>query len=285
MNDQPGDKKKPFRPFKKPEEKPGSLLVLRYGKGNNYYKFKQALAEIAIKDYGNPGKLIKLEKYYVLKLDLLDYVAMGIDQSQVAIMETEGIKGLAKEIDKMQPDRPRLCGLIRQHMSVESRGDVAKQLDYANWHAEKDPEKLWQAIVKTYKVDSASHVMEVMELTAKKAYQGIKMGTFKTLAMYSKRFHETYRACKATASATDPVDVKDEVQAMKFFHGLDNQHYAAFKMSMMNGWATTAVKAPKTPNEMYRLAGSWIKQPTRTESGYAATFVTIKEDAKRTSKK
>jgi hypothetical protein len=75
------------------------------------------------------------------------------------------------------------------------------------------------------------------------------------------------------------------VQAMKFFRGLDNQHYAAFKMSMMNGWATTAVKAPKTPNEMYRLAGSWIKQPTRTESGYAATFVTIKEDAKRTSKK
>jgi len=54
---------------------------------------------------------------------------------------------------------------------------------------------------------------------------------------------------------------------------------------MMNGWATTAVKAPKTPNEVYRLAGSWIKQPTRTESGYAATFVTIKEDARRTNKK
>ena len=54
---------------------------------------------------------------------------------------------------------------------------------------------------------------------------------------------------------------------------------------MMNGWATTAVKAPKTPNKVYRMAGSWIKQPTRTESGYAATFVTIKEDARRTNKK
>jgi hypothetical protein len=111
------------------------------------------------------------------------------------------------------------------------------------------------------------------------------MGTFETLAMYSERFHETYRAYKATVSATNPIDVKDEVQAMDFFHGLDNQRYATFKTSMMNGWATTAVKAPKTPNEVYRLAGSWIKQPTRTESGYAAMFVTIEEDARRTNKK
>jgi hypothetical protein len=111
------------------------------------------------------------------------------------------------------------------------------------------------------------------------------MGTFETLTMYSERFHETYRAYKATASATNPINVKVEVQAMDFFHSLDNQHYAAFKTSMMNGWATTAVKAPKTPNEVYRLAGSWIKQPTRMECGYAAMFVTIEEDARRTNKK
>ena len=49
------------------------------------------------------------------------------------------------------------------------------------------------------------------------------MGTFETLAMYSERFHEMYRAYKATASAMNPVDVKDEVQEMDFFHGLDNQ--------------------------------------------------------------
>jgi hypothetical protein len=284
-NDQSGDKKKPFRPFKKPEEKPGGLPMLKYGKGNNYFKFKQALAEMAIKEYGNLGKLIELEKYYIPKLELPDYAAMGVDSSQVKVMQKEATKGLAKEIDKMRADRPRLYGLIRQHMSVESRDEVAQQPDYADWHAEKDPEKLWQAIVKTHKVDSASHVTEVMELTARKAYQGIRMGTFKTLAMYSERFHETYRAYKATASAANPVDVKDEVQAMDFFLGLDNQRYAAFKTSMMNGWATTAVKAPKTPNEVYRLAGSWIKQPTRMESGYAATFVTNEEDARRTNKK
>jgi hypothetical protein len=163
-NDQSGDRKKPFRPFKKPEEKPGGLPMPKYGKGNNYFKFKQALAEMAIKEYGNLVKLIELEKYYVPKLELPDYAPMGIDSSQVKVMQTEAIKGLAKEIDKMRADRPRLFGLIRQHMSVESRDEDA------DWHVEKDPEKLWQAIVKTHKVDSTSHVTEVMELTARKVY-------------------------------------------------------------------------------------------------------------------
>jgi hypothetical protein len=39
--------------------------MLKYGKGNNYFKFKQALAKTAIKEYSNLGKLIELEKYYV----------------------------------------------------------------------------------------------------------------------------------------------------------------------------------------------------------------------------
>jgi hypothetical protein len=169
MNDQSGGKKKLFHPFKNPEEKPGGLPKLKYGKGNNYFKFKQALAEMAIKEYGNLGKLIDLEKYNIPNLELPDYAAMGIDSSQVKVMETEAIKGLAKEIDKMRADRPRLYGFIRQHMSVESRDEVAQQPDYADWHAEKDPEKLWQAIVKTHKVDSASHGTEVMELIARKA--------------------------------------------------------------------------------------------------------------------
>ena len=105
-NDQSGDRKKQYRPFKKTEEKPGGLPMLKYGKGNNYYKFKQALAEMAIKDYGNLGKLIELEKYYVPKLELPDYAPMGIDSSQVKVMQTEAIKGLAKKIENMRADAP-----------------------------------------------------------------------------------------------------------------------------------------------------------------------------------
>jgi len=191
------------------------------------------------------------------------------------------MKELAKEVGKMNRDKPKLYGLIRQHMSVESRDEVSQQPNYAVWHMEKDPEQLWQAIVGTHKVDCVSNVTEVMTLAARKAYQNIKQGASEGLSLYSERFHETYRAYKAMDSTSNPVDVKEEVQAMDFFHGLDNGRYGAFKTSMLNGWATKAVKPPKTANEIYRLAGSWVKQPTCTDGGgYAATYMTIEEEVK-----
>jgi len=55
---------------------------------------------------------------------------------------------------------------------------------------------------------------------------------------------------------------------------------------MLNGWATKAVKPPKTENEIYRLAGSWVKQPARANGGgYVATYMTIGEEARMRAKK
>jgi hypothetical protein len=93
--------------------------MLKYGKDNNFYKFKAALSEAALKAYGNLGKLIEFEKYYIPTLVLPDYTAMGIDQANVAFMMNEAMKELAKEVGKMNRDRPKLYGLIRQHMSIE----------------------------------------------------------------------------------------------------------------------------------------------------------------------
>ncbi len=61
------EKKKTFKQYaRKPEEvKTGMIPMLKYGKGNNFYKFKAALLEAALREYGNLGKLIKQEKCYV----------------------------------------------------------------------------------------------------------------------------------------------------------------------------------------------------------------------------
>lgn len=72
---------------------------------------------------------------------------------------------------------------------------------------------------------------------------------------------------------------------MYFFHGLDNAKYGTFKMAMLNRWATAAVKPLKTPDVIYRLAESWVKQPTCFEGGgYATTYMSFKEEAKAQSK-
>jgi hypothetical protein len=62
---------------------------------------------------------------------------------------------------------------------------------------------------------------------------------------------------------------------MDFFHGLDNPKYGAFKMAMLNGWATTAVKPPKTPNMIYRKrdnASDTKEAIGRTEEGAKGPF-------------
>jgi len=196
--------------------------MLRFGKGNNFYKFKAQLSNVAIERYGNLGKLIELERYYVPALVIPDFAAMGVSAANVGTMELEAVKGHTKRLEKMVEDRPKLYGLIMQHMSVESKDEVTQDPDYATWHAEKDPEKLWKAIVKTHKVDCVSNVTAVQELTARKAYQNIKQGAYETLAKYSERFQEVYKGYKEAATTANPVNISESEQAMDFFHGLDS---------------------------------------------------------------
>jgi hypothetical protein len=88
---------------------------------------------------------------------------------------------------------------------------------------------LWQAIIKTHKVDMVSYVNAVKDLAAKKAYQNIKQGSFEMLAQYSVRFRDSYKVCKATGTDEQPVKVTEQEQALDFFHGLDQGRYVHFK--------------------------------------------------------
>jgi len=114
-------KNKPFRPYgRKPgEETKGGLPMLRFGIGNNFYKFKAQLSNVAIEKYGNLGKLIELEKYYAPALVIPDFRAMGVSAANVGTMELEAVKGHIKRLEKMVEDRPKLYGLIMQHATHE----------------------------------------------------------------------------------------------------------------------------------------------------------------------
>jgi hypothetical protein len=274
-----GRGKKPFRNFgKRPEEK--GIPILKFGKNNNFYKFRAALSNEATERYGNLGKLIDLEKYYDPPFVAEDYEAMGFSEEQAERMNLEKFKEHARKLTKMEEDRPNLYSLIMKHMSVESKDEVAQEPNYDTWHAEKDAEKLWQAIIRTHKVDCVSSVTEVKELAARKAYQNIKQGPFESLAQYSERFRDTYRGYKATGTALRPIDVEESNQALDFFHGLDPARYGAFRTSMLNGWATKAFAPPQTVNDIYRIAGTWVRPAPKPDRGTAASYVTIEEEAK-----
>jgi hypothetical protein len=127
-------------------------------------------------------------------------------------------------------------------------------------------------------------VSQVKELTARKAYQNIRRGAFESLSQYSERFRETYRSYKNTANAATPVDIKEEEQAMDFFHGLDNGRYAAFKSNMLNGWAVEAFNPPGTINQIFRIAATWVKPVPRGDGGTAVGCITLEDHAKGKAK-
>jgi hypothetical protein len=51
---------------------------------------------------------------------------MTLSTKQLESLEVE----MVKEYNKQVENRPKLCGLIRQHMSLESKDEVAKEQDY-----------------------------------------------------------------------------------------------------------------------------------------------------------
>ncbi len=91
------------------------------------------------------------------------------DEAELKVLKEDEVILLHKQVvieysqlkARMKVDRPKLYGLILAHMSVESKDEVAQGPDFQTWHGAMDPKKLWQAIVKTCKVDCISHVSQI----------------------------------------------------------------------------------------------------------------------------
>jgi hypothetical protein len=169
---------------KKPsgEAKQG-IPTLKYGRSNNFLVFQQALYNQALRDYGDLAKLIKLNKYCEVTLEIpSEAELMSLTEEEVILFNKKAVIEYSQLKARMKMDRPKLYGLILSHMSMESKDEVAQDPDYLTWHTAADPKKLWQAIVRTHKVDCVSHVSQVQELAARKACQGIKQCAFELLA-------------------------------------------------------------------------------------------------------
>jgi len=147
---------------------------LEYGKGNNFVKFKAALSEVALEEYGDLGRLIKKESYYLPTFTAPDYTGIGLTTDEAKKMRMDAMKAHQQKLEKMMDECPKLYGLILRHMSAESKDEVAQDPDYETWSEATDPEKLWQAIMSTHKVDCVTSIDAIKELAARKAYQSIR---------------------------------------------------------------------------------------------------------------
>jgi hypothetical protein len=77
------------------------IPILRYGKGNNFYQFKQTLSEVSLREFGNLGKLIQRGTYFQP-----EYVPPSLPDNITSTMQNsltlEALKEHQKALDKMK---------------------------------------------------------------------------------------------------------------------------------------------------------------------------------------
>jgi hypothetical protein len=112
---------------------PEAIPILKYGPGNNFAKFKEAISKAALKEYGDIGKLIHQGTYYIPPApDKATYgsldPAIDIDGMNKATY-LKDMTAYQKKIREMEDDCSKLFSLIMMYLSEESlRSKMRAQL-------------------------------------------------------------------------------------------------------------------------------------------------------------
>jgi len=178
------------------QKQPGEVPILRFGQANSFYAFKEAISKAAVEQFGHDGKLFESNTLYVPPmLDPKDY--SGITDPKISdLMYTEAVKAYTRKVNDGKMAAPKIYGYIWKYLSPESQDEVKHQADYVAFNADKDPEKLWAAIVKTHEVNSLSKIPEVLKRAARKEYQACRQGGYELLITYRERFDAAAKSYK-----------------------------------------------------------------------------------------
>jgi len=113
--------------------------MLTFGPGNNYITFKELLSTAAIEKYGDLGRLILDEAYFVPEeVDRDDYPKYETDEiMKLALLEA--VKSRQREILNMKSKRASLYAYILSKISKESLDELKRHEDYETIVSKTDP--------------------------------------------------------------------------------------------------------------------------------------------------
>jgi len=113
-------KQQPDRGQQQKKKDPEEIPILRFGPNNNFSKFKEALANKALREYGDLGRLIKWGVYYVPDppdVGVYDLVNDPYGLNRATYLEQQ--KLYRKHWEDIIKIRSKLYALIWQYLSQE----------------------------------------------------------------------------------------------------------------------------------------------------------------------
>jgi hypothetical protein len=199
--------------FEQKKKDPDAVPILKYGPGNNFMRFKEALSKKVLEEYGALGKLIKQRK-----IEEPDEPDKTFDDLKDEFEKMEYIKDM-KTYRKLKWERdqkkPKLHATILKYLSDESLEAIQKVKDWTEIEEKVDPERLWLAIEEKHHVHSTSEVAAIVKLEVRNQLQNVRQGAFKSIILYKQRYNNALKAYHDQGNPTkDGAD-----QAMDFSMG------------------------------------------------------------------
>lgn len=191
----------------------------------NLDKWIEAIQPLLESLFGHLASFISTDKYYKPAIPTAPAVAWTQHNDPGEINRTiEKAKAneYAKEMARLESDKPKMWGEIEKHMSAESKAQVKLDASYNTLKAKHDVHKLWRLIKQVHRTQAGKINTEDASLDALTNYYTIKQKENETLIQYKERL---IAAVERIRSADETKLPNDPDQARKFIKSLDPRRF------------------------------------------------------------
>ena len=212
---------------KKPDDIPGTVPLLHY-KGNadsNLSKWIEAIQPFLESLFGHLASFITTDTYYEPSAPIPPAKPWtkatdpgGIKRAIEKAKATE----YARELSKIESDKPRMWGEIEKHMSTESKAQVKLDAEYSKLKQNHDVLALWRLIKQVHRTQAGKLNTADASLDALTSYYTIKQKENENIVQFKDRL----LAAVERIESVDPTKAPPEdEQARKFTKSLDPRKF------------------------------------------------------------
>ena len=211
----------------KPVEIPGTIPILQYqaNADSNLSKWMEAIQPVLESLFGHLASFIATDKYYTPVAPVPPPVAWTNTTDPGMIQRTiekANAVEYAKELSRIEKDKPKMWGEIEKYMSAESKAQVKLDAEYNVIKATHDVLKLWRLIKQVHRTQAGKINTSDASLDALTNYYTIKQKDKENIVQFKDRL---LAAVERIRSVDDTKTPPEEEQARKFTKSLDPRKF------------------------------------------------------------
>ena len=216
---------------KKPDDIPGTVPLLQYraNADSNLSKWIEAIQPFLESLFGHLASFIATDKYYEPKAPKPRATPWTntTDPSNInRTIEKANATEYAKELARIEADKPKMWGEIEKHMSAESKAQVKLNADYNNLKKDHDVLGLWRLIKQVHRTQAGKLNAADASLDALTNYYTIKQKETENIVQFKDRLLAAVERVKTADPTKAPPESE---QAQKFTKSLKIRNLMIFQ--------------------------------------------------------